>query len=140
MEFEKPKRMQVGLDISPLIDIVFQLLLFFMLTSNFVTESGFKLNLPRAQTASRQEDKTPVILFIDGQERVFVDQEEIQLDQLTQVLDGEFQSRQSKTVVLKADESVPMGVVVRVMDLARQAKGENLIVSTQKYHETAEAR
>lgn len=137
MEFERPKRIQMGLDISPLIDVVFQLLLFFMLSSNFVSESGFKLNLPRAETAMAQEEKTPVVVFIDDKERIFVDQEEIGLDQLARVLDSEFQSRQSKTVVLKADETVPMGVVVRVMDLARQAKGENLVVSTQKYRETA---
>jgi biopolymer transport protein ExbD len=133
MEFDRPQRMKMHLDISPLIDIVFQLLLFFMLTSNFMTERGIKLNLPQAATGAPQRAKLPVVLSIDRQKRVFIDRKEVKLPELTTALTAELQSRQCKTVVLKADEAVPVGLAVRVMDLARQAKGEELVVSTQQF-------
>jgi biopolymer transport protein ExbD len=139
MEFERPQRIKMHLDISPLIDIVFQLLLFFMLTSNFMTDRGFKLNLPQAATGAAQREKQPVVLLIDQQKRIYLDHKEVQLKELTQTLTAELQSRQNKTVVLKADETVPMGLAVRVMDLARQAKGEDLVVSTKQFDQ-AEAR
>jgi biopolymer transport protein ExbD len=133
MEFDRPQRMMMHLDISPLIDIVFQLLLFFMLTSNFMTERGIKLNLPQAATGASQRAKLPVVLSIDRQKRVFIGRKEVTLQELTTALTAELQSRQCKTVVLKADEAVPVGLAVRVMDLARQAKGEELVVSTQQF-------
>jgi biopolymer transport protein ExbD len=139
MEFERPQRIKMHLDISPLIDIVFQLLLFFMLTSNFMTDRGFKLNLPQAATGAAQREKQPVVLLIDQQKRIYLDHKEVQLKELTQTLTAKLQSRQNKTVVLKADETVPMGLAVRVMDLARQAKGEDLVVSTKQFDQ-AEAR
>jgi biopolymer transport protein ExbD len=133
MEFERPQRIKMHLDISPLIDVVFQLLLFFMLTSSFITERGIKLNLPQAATGAPQREKLPVVLMIDKQKRIYLDRKEVKLKELSQALTTELESRQTKTVVLKADEAVPMGLAVRVMDLARQAKGEDLVVSTKQF-------
>jgi biopolymer transport protein ExbD len=133
MEFERPRRVKMQLDISPLIDVVFQLLLFFMLTSSFVTDRGIKLNLPQAATGTTQREKAPVVLLIDRQKRIYLDHKEVTLKQLTQALTVELQQRRIKTVILKADEAVPMGLAVRVMDLARQAKGEDLVVSTKQF-------
>jgi biopolymer transport protein ExbD len=133
MEFERPQRIKMHLDISPLIDVVFQLLLFFMLTSSFITERGIKLNLPQAATGAPQREKLSVVLMIDKQKRIYLDRKEVKLKELSQALTTELESRQTKTVVLKADEAVPMGLAVRVMDLARQAKGEDLVVSTKQF-------
>jgi biopolymer transport protein ExbD len=133
MEFERPQRIKMHLDISPLIDVVFQLLLFFMLTSSFITERGIKLNLPQAATGAPQREKLPVVLMIDKQKRIYLDRKEVKLKELSQALTTELESRQTKTVVLKADEAIPMGLAVRVMDLARQAKGEDLVVSTKQF-------
>jgi biopolymer transport protein ExbD len=137
MEFERPQRVKMQLDISPLIDVVFQLLLFFMLTSNFVTDHGFKLNLPQASSATVQHEKLPVMLSIDRKKRIYLESKEVQLEKLTQVLTAELQTRENRTVVLKADETVPMGFAVRVMDLVRQAKGEDLVVSTKQLEKAA---
>jgi biopolymer transport protein ExbD len=137
MEFERPQRIKMHLDISPLIDVVFQLLLFFMLTSSFVTERGIKLNLPQAATGAPQREKLPVVLVIDKQKRIYLDRKEVKLQELTQALTTELQSRQTKTVVLKTDDTVPVGLAVKVMDLARQAKGEDLVVSTKQMEKAA---
>jgi biopolymer transport protein ExbD len=137
MEFERPQRIKMHLDISPLIDVVFQLLLFFMLTSSFVTERGIKLNLPQAATGAPQREKLPVVLVIDKQKRIYLDRKEVKLPELTQALTTELQSRQTKTVVLKTDDTVPVGLAVKVMDLARQAKGEDLVVSTKQMEKAA---
>ncbi|AZO95972.1 biopolymer transporter ExbD [Halocella sp. SP3-1] len=132
MEFDRPKGVEMHLDIAPLIDIVFMLLLFFMLTSSFVTDNGIELNLPQAETGKIQEESEPVVIYIDQDQRIFLDKETFELEQLEKSLAEKLKNSQLKKVVLKSDEAVPMGFVVKVMDIARQAKGENLIISTRK--------
>lgn len=132
MEFDRPKGVEMHFDIAPLIDIVFMLLLFFMLTSSFVTDSGIELNLPQAETGEIHEESEPLIIYIDQEQRIFLGQERLELEQLQEILAGELEGRQMKKVVLKSDEAVSMGFVVKVMDIARQAKGEDLIISTKK--------
>ncbi|QTL98863.1 hypothetical protein GM661_13265 [Iocasia frigidifontis] len=132
MEFDRPKGVEMHLDIAPLIDIVFMLLLFFMLTSSFVTDNGIELNLPQAETGKIQEESEPVVIYIDQDQRIFLDNETFELEQLEKSLAEKLKNSQLKKVVLKSDEAVPMGFVVKVMDIARQAKGENLIISTKK--------
>lgn len=132
MEFDRPKGVEMHLDIAPLIDIVFMLLLFFMLTSSFVTDNGIELNLPQAETGKIQEESEPVVIYIDQDQRIFLDKETFELEQLEKSLAKKLKNSQLKKVVLKSDEAVPMGFVVKVMDIARQAKGENLIISTKK--------
>lgn len=132
MEFDRPKGVEMHLDIAPLIDIVFMLLLFFMLTSSFVTDNGIELNLPQAETGKIQEESEPVVIYIDQDQRIFLHNETFELEQLEKSLAEKLKNSQLKKVVLKSDEAVPMGFVVKVMDIARQAKGENLIISTKK--------
>ena len=63
MEFERSRQVKMHLDIAPLIDIVFLLLVFFMLTSNFIVQPGIKVTLPAAKTSKPQEEQK-IIVFI----------------------------------------------------------------------------
>lgn len=132
MEFDRPKKIGMHFDIAPLIDIVFMLLLFFMLTSNFVTDSGIELNLPKSTTAELKKKSKPIVIYINQDEQIFLEKEQFNLPELQKLLTGKLKNRQLKKVVLKADKTVPMGLVVNVMDVARQAEGEDLVISTEK--------
>ncbi|WP_018247965.1 ExbD/TolR family protein [Orenia marismortui] len=132
MDFKRPKGVEMSLDISPLIDVVFMLLLFFMLTSNFVTDSGIELKLPEATTGENQELNEPLVIYVDQQQQIFLDQQELKIEQLHNLLTQKLVDKQSKKVVLKADKSVPMGFVVKIMDIARQSNGEDLVISTEQ--------
>lgn len=137
MKFEKPKGVSIHLDIAPLIDIVFQLLIFFMLTSTFITERGIPITLPQAETGEPQEERRAVVVSIDGEAQIFVDGEKVNFSELQNILAMRLLTGNTKTVVLHTDETASMGLVVRVIDIARRVKGEHLVIATRKSEDAA---
>ena len=130
MEFERGRRIRIHLDIAPLIDIVLLLLVFFMLTANFITQPGIKITLPKAKTSKPQEEEN-IIVFITEDNKIFLNDREIDIDELKDALEEELKTAEKKIVILKADEKINLGLAVKVMDIAKQAKAENLVISTQ---------
>ena len=130
MEFERGKRIRMHLDIAPLIDIVFLLLIFFMLTANFIMQPGIKLTLPQAATAKPQEEEN-IIVFITKDNRIYLNDREINIDELKEALKEELKTAKKKIVILKADEKINLGLAVKVMDIAKEAGTEGLVISTQ---------
>ena len=131
MEFEGSKRIRPHLDIAPLIDIVFLLLIFFMLTANFIMQPGIKISLPKAETSKPQEEEN-IIIFINQNNKVFLNDKEISIDALKKGLEEKLKLARNKLVIIKADEKINLGLAVKVMDIANQAKAENLVISTER--------
>jgi biopolymer transport protein ExbD len=130
MEFEGRKKITTQLNIAPLIDIVFLLLIFFMLSSHFITQPGIKITLPMAVTARLHSDED-VVVYIGSDSRLYLNTEEVMLDDLLERLKAKINDAPNKNVIIKADEKVDLGVAVTVMDIARQAKAEGLVISTE---------
>lgn len=130
MEFDKRKRISIHLDIAPLIDIVFLLLVFFMLTANFVIQPGIKLTLPTAVAAESQKEED-IVVFISEDNKIFLNGKQIKIAKLKNALKKKIEVSQKKNVILKADEKINLGLAVRVMDIAKQAEAEGLVISTR---------
>ena len=130
IEFERQKPLNNTLSIAPLIDIIFLLLLFFMLTSVFI-EPGIPLDLPKSTTAEFQPRQAEIVIYITKLGEIYVDHEFIAFDGLYSALSAMFQGKTEKSVTLKADKDVPFGLFVRVMDVAKEAGGEHLIISAE---------
>ncbi|MEW6609057.1 MAG: biopolymer transporter ExbD [bacterium] len=130
MEFERRKRISQHLDIAPLIDIVFLLLIFFMLTANFIMQPGIKITLPQAKTSQPQEEVIVVFISEDGQ--VYVNETQVNIELLEDALRIKLQEVQKKTIVIKADKKIDLGLAVKVMDMAKGAGAEGLTISTKK--------
>ena len=130
MEFEGRKKVNPQLNIAPLIDIVFLLLIFFMLSSHFVDQPGIKITLPTALTAKVQP-KEGVIIFISRDNKLYLNKKEISLHDLHDGLKSAVNNAKNKNVIIKADEQIDLGLAVRVMDFAKKAGAEGLIVSTK---------
>jgi len=130
MEFERGKRIRIHLDIAPLIDIVLLLLVFFMLTANFIMQPGIKITLPKAKASKPQEEENIIVFITEGNE-IYLNDRKISIKELKDALEEKLETTQKKTVVLKADEKINLGLAVRVMDIAKQAKAEGLVISTQ---------
>ena len=130
MEFEGRKRIRMHFDIAPLIDIVFLLLIFFMLTANFIMRPGIKITLPVAKTAKPQEEEK-IIVFISRENEIFLNDKRISTEALKTALREKLEGSRKKSVSLKADEKIDLGLAVKVMDIAKQAGAEGLVISTQ---------
>lgn len=129
-ELERRKKADTSLNIAPLIDIVFLLLIFFVLSSYFVSHKGFKVKLPKAVSAQTQKNEQ-VTVFINKEAAIFLNDSEIKIDQLKNLIRSELNKTNSKTVVIKADEDVPLGLAVKVMDAAKEANADGLVISTK---------
>lgn len=129
MEFEGRKKISTDLNIAPLIDVVFQLLLFFMLTANFVTQPGIKLALPSAVSSKPQEED--IVVFITKDNELYLNEAKISLDGLLEELKPKVFTAKKKTVVIKADDKINLGLAVKVMDIAKHADAEGVVISTK---------
>jgi biopolymer transport protein ExbD len=111
-------------------DIVFLLLIFFMLTSTLVTTSALDLVLPKskAQTVKRQD----LTVTINQQLEFFVNDEPVTPENLESVLLGKARGLDEPVVILKADESVPTGKAVMVMDIAYRNRMKMVLATDPK--------
>lgn len=113
---------------SSLTDIIFLLLIFFMLTSTLVNPNALKLLLPKAtgQTQAAQS----VTVSIDKQLNYYVDQQKVQLTQIESLLLSKTKGLDNSTVVLNAEKSVPIDNVVQIMAIANK-NGLKMIIATE---------
>ncbi|MFA5255172.1 MAG: biopolymer transporter ExbD [Candidatus Omnitrophota bacterium] len=130
MEFERRKKSAVGLNMTPLIDMVFLLLIFFILSSHFISEQGFKIKLPKAVLAQSHKNEN-VVVFVRADGSVIVDNETVAIDRLERKLARCIEKSSSKTVVIKADENVNLKLAVKIMDIAKSSNAGGLVISTQ---------
>ncbi|MFQ5956536.1 MAG: ExbD/TolR family protein [Candidatus Brocadiales bacterium] len=120
MDFRTRRAISYSINITSLVDILFLLLIFFVVTSTFIEHPNIKLDLPSAShaEASKFEGLT---LTITGEGRLFLGTQPIGISELEAVLRSKVAATGDAVLVLRADREVPYGVVVAVMDVARGA-------------------
>lgn len=133
MLVHRRKRPRYGMQmpLTSLIDIVFLLLVYFMLTTNFMVEEGIKIALPQARAGAPQT-KQEITIHVDREGRAFWADEEIPMDRLFTELKSAINGRPDQLVVIKADRSVILNQAVKVMDLAKAAGAASLCLATEK--------
>jgi len=107
-------------NMSSMTDIVFLLLIFFMLASTLVTTNAIDILLPKA--SGKTENKKSVAVSIKEDLTYYIDQKQINTPELESELINLLQEEQSPTIVLRAEKSVPVDNVVQVMDIANRNK------------------
>ncbi len=122
---------EMQVDIAPLIDIVFILLIFFMVTTTFVKDMKLELERPNASSASPSSSKA-VRIFIDQQGDTYLDGEPVRLWLIQSKLRDLLAASTVKTVLVVTDEGVPSGKLVEVVDQARLAGAQSVGVATEK--------
>ena len=130
MQFKTTQKRKVLLNITSMIDVLFLLLIFFMVSTTFLEQPGIKLELPHAQSAviSEQKDYT---LFVDKEGKMFLNEEQVFTENLGEKLKAVLPNMKEAALVLKADQDVKHGIVVRVMDTAKQSGVKKLIIGTK---------
>ena len=128
----KPRpRLKVEIPLTPLIDIVFLLLIYFLLTTNFMVDEGIKIKLPQAKASAPQTEKE-ITVYVDRQGRAFLGNEEVSLAMLFDRLKEMIGVRENKLVVIRADRAVILNKAVKVMDVAKAAGAGRLCLATEK--------
>ena len=130
MRFVAARRPDPLIDVTPMIDVVFQLVLFFMVSTNFVQSPGIQVDLPRSSAQTVLSDDKDVNIWMTVEGAVYVDDQPVDAGRLKQILQSKARSDPNTLVVIKADTGVPHGRVVAVMDQARAEGLTRLAIAT----------
>jgi len=127
MAFSQRNKISVNFSSVGMTDVVFNLLIFFMLTSTLVHPTALKLLLPKGSTQTSAKPQTTVSITAD--QRYYVEQQAVTLEQLEAVLKQKLGSNPDTYISLHADKTVPFESVVQVLNIA-QANNYKLIIAT----------
>ena len=122
MEFNLPRRKQkdMGIEMGPLMDIVFILLIFFVVTSSFTRETGVDVTKPQAQSASQLE-KENLLIAITREGTIHMNERQVDLASLQDILKQSLAKAPDREAVVIADKGSETGVLVQVIDMCNLA-------------------
>lgn len=128
---KKRTRYEVQAPLTSLIDIVFLLLIYFLLTTNFMVDEGITIKLPQAR-ASKPQVEESITIYVDKEGRSYLNNEEIAIGSLFKRLREMISGKKDKLVVVRADRGVILNKAVKVMDVAKAAGAGRLCLATEK--------
>ncbi|MCH8263412.1 MAG: biopolymer transporter ExbD [Proteobacteria bacterium] len=123
MNFQPKPLEQLNLDITPLIDVVFLLLIFFMVSTTFEHESEVNITLPKASKEIAKAKPDAINVAIDNQSRIFINEKELLNSKISTIKEALYEiasNLEDAPLIISADEETPYQVVIRTMDAARQ--------------------
>lgn len=127
----KRPRYGVQTPLTSLIDIVFLLLIYFLLTTNFLAEEGIRVQLPQAVSSVSQEDRE-LVVTVSPEGDVFLGARTLNLDELRDIVKQRLEADPETAVVLKADRTLMLDRVVQVMDTIKAAGAARLRLATER--------
>jgi len=120
-----------NIDITPMIDVVFIMLIFFIVTASFVKESGIDVNRPEASTAVTKE-RANILIAISANDEIWIDKRRIDPRSIRAVIERMHAQNPQGSVVIQADKRSTNDKLVKVMDAAREAGVYNIAIATRK--------
>lgn len=130
MSLKTRNKVEASFNMSSMTDLVFLLLIFFMITSTLISPNALDLLLPKS---SAQTDKKASVSVSITEDLVFaVDKQIVTLDNLSMVLNQKLAGEKEPTISLHADKSVPIEYVVDVMDIARKNHYRVILATSPK--------
>jgi len=131
MKFEISSKPLAVFSYSSLTDIVLLLVIFFLLTSQFVIHTGVKVKLPGSQT-NDQAEPTQLVVTITSENAIYVGSEQIGIDQLASKLNEGLQINDQNNLVIRADKTVQIDWVIKVIDAAKSVGIGKFTIETEK--------
>ncbi|PIE40797.1 MAG: biopolymer transporter ExbD [Gammaproteobacteria bacterium] len=119
-----------GIDMTPMLDIVFIMLIFFVVTTSFVKESGIDVNRPSAQTAEVKE-RGNILVAIDAAGQIWIDKRVVDIRAVRANVERLHAENPQGTVVIQSDVDAKTGLLVKVMDQVRLAGVANVSIAAQ---------
>jgi len=132
MRFRRHMELEHGLkqiDIAPLIDMVFQLLIFFMLTSSFVMQPGIKINLPKAVTSEVVKYEN-IEIVVSGENVIYLNSKVLTTQELQSLLKQV--AKRNQPILIKADRHASLGRVVEIWDMCRDLGVNQINIATNQ--------
>ncbi len=120
---------ETGVDITPMLDVVFIMLIFFIVTATFIKESGIDVDKPVAATAEVQE-KASILVAIDANDQVWINRRQVDIRSVRSLIERLHAENPKGSLVIQADRESRNDVLVQVMDASRRAGVYDIALAT----------
>lgn len=131
LRFQDQNRTIDKMETSAFADIIFLLLIFFLLSSSFILPTEIPVNPPKSDSPELPKDQ-PIVVTVTASGDIYVDSEKVPFAELGTALASRLESAPVKAVAVRGDETITLGRLVEVMDLARNAGAEKLAIAAEK--------
>lgn len=121
---------EASIDVTPMLDVVFIMLIFFIVTASFVKESGIDVNRPEANTATRQ-DRASILVAISSSGEIWINRRRVDISSVRANIERLHAENPQGSVVIQADEKAETRLLVGVMDASREAGVYNISIATR---------
>ncbi len=121
-----------SIDITPMLDVVFIMLIFFIVTATFVKEAGIDVNRPDAATAVKLE-KANILIAISANNEVWIDRRQVDIRAVRPNIERLHAENPQGSVVIQADKDSKTETLIKVMDAARSAGVFNVAIAAQEF-------
>ncbi|UZE97072.1 ExbD/TolR family protein [Alkalimarinus alittae] len=119
------------IDMTPMLDIVFIMLIFFIVSSNFIREAGVEINRPTASTAEQKEN-AGIMIAITPDDQIWLDQKQIDIRMIRPTLEKLKVEQPNIGILIQSDQDARTGTLIKVMDQVKLAGIEQIAVATKK--------
>ncbi len=130
MKFKKQRKLLMSFESTAMADIIFLLLIFFLLSSSFIMQVGTKVSLPK-ESNPETLDQHPIVITLEKDGRVLVNEDRVTMAELQGKLAEALESDPDRAVVVRGDESVSLGRTIEVMDIAKRLGAARLAIATR---------
>ena len=131
MNFKEKKRRQIGIDITPIVDTVFNLLIFFALSLNFTATTTLDVTLPTLTAPGSGVERAAVQVQITRHGELRCDGSPVTLPELERIITSQRKSDENPSVIIHADDNTTHGMVVRVMDICKRCGCKKISIAAE---------
>lgn len=128
MKFSSRELPLLRFETAAMTDIVFLLLIFFLLSSSFIVQTGIKVDLPAA-ASPQQQDPAGIILSVTREGTVFLNERRVEWSRIQTELESMLADSEDKLVIVRGDRELSLGQTVEVMDIARRSGAIRLAIA-----------
>lgn len=129
--FKNKEEYSSEINITSLIDVVFLLLLFFMLTTTFSAKPGFKINLPKSNNTGSEKDNNNINVYVAATGEISFNGNKVSIEEVSDLLKDKAKDGTEQMVIISADEAARHGVVVQIMDKIKECGFSKITIATQ---------
>ena len=132
MAFRRKKREDLRVELTPMVDVVFLLLIFFMISTTFIETPGISIKLPEASTSIAEKEPDEIKIYLSKEGEIFLHEKELSLPALQAHLKSYGEKSKNMTFLLMADKEAKHGQVVQLMDSAKNNGFGKLAIATEQ--------
>lgn len=120
-----------AIDLTPMLDVVFIMLIFFIVTASFIKEAGVEVNRPEATTWVEKKSAS-ILIAVNDKNEIWIDKNRVDSRGVRQVIERLLADNPKGTVVIQTDSEAKIELIVEITNAAREAGVDNVAVSTEK--------